>query len=492
MIKRLFNNTSGRRKISRARLARRGIIFVTALWVLVILVAMVLIFARTMRVEVIATGNRYSEQQASGIELGAEQYVTAAIDACNGDSILTLETPAEQIQVGTGYFWILQTYPDDDYTPAYGITDECSKLNLNVATSKQLALLPGMTQPIADSIVLWHGGTSATTSGQGADTSYYQGLARPYALKASPFESVEELSLIRDVTDTILWGADMNRNGVIEQTDANNETALAGGALASGLNAASDTNRGIFPYVTAWGVEPNTDANGKARINIANITDARTLGTALAKLLPPARAQQIAQQASRMRSFQNIFDFAAKLQIKQSELALIADSLTTDSGKTLTGKINVNTAPAPVLMCLGGLTQEDATSIVAARANNSASAGGSSAFGASTTTNQNTSDAWILGAISPAKAAAIGSFITGRSYFYSADIVAVSGDGHAFRRCKVVLDARSSPPIVVYRKDMTYLGWPLDPTILTTLKSGKPLPTASGYGTGGGNGLSQL
>ena len=117
-----------------------------------------------MRVEVTASGNRFAEQQASAVELAAEAYGSGAIDACKGDAIMVMQTPAEQIQVGNGYFWILQTYPDDDYTPAYGITDECSKLNISIATSKQLALLPGMTQPMADSIVLWRGGTAASTT----------------------------------------------------------------------------------------------------------------------------------------------------------------------------------------------------------------------------------------------------------------------------------------------------------------------------------------
>ena len=201
-------------------------------------------------------------------------------------------------------------------------------------------------------------------------------------VKGSPFESVEELSLVKDIDDTVLWGADLNRNNIIDQTDANNESNIAGGALATAFNAASDTNRGIFPYVTAWGVEPNTDVNGNPRINISNITNATTLRTALAKVLSASRAQQIAQQAGRMRMFTSIFDFATKLQLKQSEFAQIADMLTTDNGKTLTGKVNINTAPAPVLMCLGGLTQEDATAIVSARIDNNSSSSGSSTAGA--------------------------------------------------------------------------------------------------------------
>jgi len=66
----------------------------------------------------------------------------------------------------------------------------------------------------------------------------------------------------------------------------------------------------------------------------------------------------------------------------------------------------------------------------------------------------------------------IGSLITSRAYQFSADIVSVSGDGRAFRRCRIVVDARQSPPRVVYRRDLTSLGWPLDPMILDALRAG--------------------
>ena len=42
-------------------------------------------------------------------------------------------------------------------------------------------------------------------------------------------------------------------------------------ALATAFNAANDTGRGIFPFVTVWGSEPNTYANGKPRVNVALI-----------------------------------------------------------------------------------------------------------------------------------------------------------------------------------------------------------------------------
>jgi len=70
------------------------------------------------------------------------------------------------------------------------------------------------------------------------------------------------------------------------------------------------------------------------------------------------------------------------------------------------------------------------------------------------------------------KAIAIGSYITGRAYQFSADIVSVSGDGRSFRRCRIVVENRKSPATIIYRRDLTHLGWPLDPEILKDLRRG--------------------
>jgi len=51
----------------------------------------------------------------------------------------------------------------------------------------------------------------------------------------------------------------------------------------------------------------------------------------------------------------------------------------------------------------------------------------------------------------------------------------VPSSGRAFKRCRVVVDARTSPPKIVYRQSLTHLGWPLSPDILATLRSGTPL-----------------
>jgi type II secretory pathway component PulK len=120
-----------------------------------------------------------------------------------------------------------------------------------------------------------------------------------------------------------------------------------------------------------------------------------------------------------------------------------------------TGRINVNTACREVLACLTGLSGSELDSLVTKRT-----------FGSSDTQ-------WFT--------AQAQQPITGQSYQFSADIVAASGDGRAFRRVRIVVDAFNAeqPPKLVYRHDLTDLGWPLDPEMLASMR------------TGGGSGNSQ-
>ena len=85
-----------------------------------------------------------------------------------------------------------------------------------------------------------------------------------------------------------------------------------------------------------------------------------------------------------------------------------------------------------------------------------------------------------MDALTPQKLAAIGNRITGRSFQYSADIVAVSHDGRAFKRVRIVVDARNTPPKIIYRRDLTSLGWPLPQQIRDQLRSGQQIQTGNG------------
>lgn len=132
--------------------------------------------------------------------------------------------------------------------------------------------------------------------------------------------------------------------------------------------------------------------------------------------------------------------------------------------------ININTAPLQVLYCLPKLTREEAESLFAGRPESA------------------TDIEWPLRLLSEEKYNAIRPFIRGDSSHFSADIVAVSEDGRAFKRFRAILaiDSQSSSVRVLSWQDLTGLGWPLSPTILQSLRAGKtpPLTTDPAYSGG--------
>jgi hypothetical protein len=110
-----------------------------------------------------------------------------------------------------------------------------------------------------------------------------------------------------------------------------------------------------------------------------------------------------------------------------------------------------------VLLCLDWASEEDVDTLISHRA----------AVG----TN---SVAWVFEALGD-RAVGLGNQITGQGRQYSADIVAASGNGRAFQRVRIVVDASASPPRIVYRRDLTARGWPLDPAIREELRAGGAL-----------------
>jgi hypothetical protein len=254
-------------------------------------------------------------------------------------------------------------------------------------------------------------------------------------------------------------------------------------------------DRGIFPFVTIYSQEPDTDIQGAARINCSGVGgNANTIQQKLVTAGVSATvASRISQTVQRNAPIRNIFDLANKAGLSSQDLGIVADKLTfappaaataggraaggaTATATLLKGLINVNTAPREVLLTLTGvsdLTQNDIDSLINERQR------------ADTSTIM-----WVAESLPMNKAAEIGGFITNRSFVYSADIVAVSGDGRAFKRVRIVVDATKSPPKIIYRKDLTSLGWPLPEDVRTSLRQGKgpgsSLVNGGGFGGMGG------
>jgi type II secretory pathway component PulK len=444
---------------------RHGSILILAIVVTLALAGMVLTLNRQMRVELQASANNASAVQADSVERGAEQYVLAML-ANEGDAVHDLgEDQFQAIQVGEGFFWIVRPDYGDNQMPLYGLGDESAKLNINAATFDQLQKLPGMTYTAASSIMDWLD-TDSNVERDGAEDEYYMRLPQPYQTKNGPLETVEELLMIRGITPIMLYG-----DGTTPPLGQYN-----GAQMFSSNSVLQDPqiSRGLYSLLTIYSIEPNTAADGTPRVNISNMNrQARNqLTNMLRQKLSSGRADQIVQ-AVRGQQFTDIFAFYARSTMTPDEFDQVADNLTTvAANQPLRGRVNVNTAPASVLACLGNLDSTDADKLVSARP---------------VPTSGMTSLAWVADALG-AKAVGIGNQITTRNYQYSADIVATSGNGRAFKRVRIVVDTRTGTPTILYRRDITDRGWPMDPQILASLRAGNAMAygRTSSFGNSGG------
>jgi type II secretory pathway component PulK len=373
------------------------------------------------------------------------------------------------VPVGDGYFWILRPDYGDSFMPVFGLIDESAKLNINVATYDQLMMLPCMTDDVATAIVDWRDEDSDLTQG-GAENEYYLSLANAYYCKNAPFESVEELLLVRGVVRELLYG-----EGEPLPMGSTSLFSMSGSSMLDDVWL----RRGIYDLLTIYSNESSSSTSsssgssgstssgsgssgGSQKISLTDPNQRNQLRDLLRTQLGSPRGDQAAN-ALGGGPLRDIFDLYFQAKLTADELALITDRVT--SGGSTRGRINVNTAPREILLTLDGLDTSEVDKLISQRR--------------SLTTTQSTQIAWVADALGQ-KAIGLGNRITGKGSQYSAYVIAVSGNGRAFKQVRVVIDASSTTPQIVYRRDVTDRGWLMEPEILASLRAGEGLGMWSG------------
>jgi general secretion pathway protein K len=198
-----------------------GVALVLVIWVIVVLIAIVGEFAYSMRTEINISRNFKEEEEAyqlalAGIEEAKAELLTIANPSkmyMNEDGILVFDpekegVPERKNDLGKG---VIQ----------YTITNEEGKLNLNTATPEQLRsifLNSGVdtedVDVIVDSIMDWRD-TDDLHMLNGAEDDYYESLNRPYSAKDGPFDSADELLLVKGMKPDIYFGSEKkdDKNG---------------------------------------------------------------------------------------------------------------------------------------------------------------------------------------------------------------------------------------------------------------------------------------
>jgi len=458
--------------VTRARHPhRRGTVLIVTIVICFALAGAVIALARSTRVEMQASANEAASLEASTVERGAEQYVLAMLGGYKDQIRSMSEDEFAAVPVGRGCFWLLRPDYDDPQLPVFGLMEESAKLNLVGVDYDDLIRLPGMTYTAASSILDWTD-EDGNLERDGAENEYYLGLQpEPYYCKNAPLETVEELLMVRDINRLMLYGD--GTAPPLGQRYSNRD---------NGRNLFSDPQlaRGIYDVVTCYTKEPNRADDGQTRIRTTRLNRAQDRANLQSRMvsrgLTQSRAAQILATMGPAAPT-NLFDFYFRGQLKPDELDLIKDDLTDSGSQTLQQRINVNAAPATVLRCIDGLELEDADKIVAARSG-----------------NDPTSDdiGWFPDALGRDKAIQIGNRVTWKTFQYSADILAVSGNGRAFRRVRIVVDTSTGTPQIIYRRDNTDRGWPMDKEILASIRRGESMTSGAsnmmpGNRSGGGS-----
>lgn len=461
MVKRTSNPKAAR---------RRGVALVVTLAVVLAIAALAIVFARQMQTEVLGARNAQSAAAARQLAEGVVRAVVAdlwtPVRAGELPAAETLEVDAARL--GDGIYWILRPDFENDALPGFGLVGEGGKLDLNVVDSDTLQGLPGVTPDVADAIVDWRDADDEVGA-DGAESAYYVAQWPAHLAKNDGFETVEELGLVRGLDDTILHGEDNNRSGVLD--DAENDGAASETENESGEPVWADNvadnrdgtlDRGLVDYVTAWGDGENEDAVDLGQASPPEIQEA--LAAVLTAERATAIAGQLAGPGNRSTSLLGAYLSAG---VTAEEQALLAGKVTLgatagpgDAAAPVT-VVDVFSASPVVLDALPEMEAGDGDRLVAARL-----AGGA----------PEKSLTWVADVLGEDKARAVGPSLTSYSRNFSANIVAISGDGRAFCRLRVVVDASeanaTTPPKVVYRRDLTALGWPLDPQIVADLRGG--------------------
>src|SRR5882757_8376583 len=135
------------KKLSTHRLpaAQQGSVLIIVMWITFGLICVTLYFGNSMSFELRASDNRVAAVEADQAIEGAARYISLVLS--NLDTPGTRPDPqsyqCEAVPVGDARYWLIGRTNTQELvtTPHFGLIDEASKLNINVANSNMLSLL---------------------------------------------------------------------------------------------------------------------------------------------------------------------------------------------------------------------------------------------------------------------------------------------------------------------------------------------------------------
>jgi len=384
--------------------SRQGSVLVGVLWCLALLSVVVIGVLHTARMDLLVVKNYGDRIQAHYLAVAGIEKAKALIyqdsrersrsGRHHGGALYNAPDQFREVTFGRGQFSVFRRGRQDEGGGLiYGISDEESRLNLNVASAEELSQLYLMTPDIVAAIQDWRDEDNTVTAG-GAEWEYYASLQPPYQPRNGPLQTVRELLMVRGVSRELLFGSAGRQNGPQENEGYDREEG-----------AIDDVNAGWAGLFTVDSSIKDISASGGERVNLQSadersLTGVRGITSDIARAIVAYRGQ------NQFRSIADLLDVPAApnpnqpgVRVNQSGNAQdqpvppggptpnspqanpsgpkvvseqllrdIGDDLTAQNGGDLTGVININTASLDVLACLPGVSRELAQAIVSYRA----------------------------------------------------------------------------------------------------------------------------
>ena len=384
--------------------SRRGSVLVGLLWCLAVLSVVVIGVLHTARMDLLVVKNYGDRIQAhylalAGIEKAkALLYQDARERSRSGrhHSGALYDAPEQfrDVAFGRGQFRVFRRGREDEGGGTlYGISDEESRLNVNVASAEELGQLYGMTPDVVAAIQDWRDDDNTVTPG-GAEIEYYASLQPPSQPRNGPLQTVRELLMVRGVSRELLLGSAAHRNGLLAtQGDDRDDSSL------------DHLDNGWAGLLTVDSSVKDSTASGSERVNIQS-ADERSL-TGVQGITPDiARAIVAYRGQNQFKTLADLLDVTAAQNpnqlggnpgqassgqdqpapppnvqspnsspstptgpkvVSEQLLMQVGDDLTAGNSGDLAGVVNINTASLEVLACLPGVTRELAQAIISYR-----------------------------------------------------------------------------------------------------------------------------
>ncbi len=363
------------------------------------------------------------------------------------------------------YFSVYSPAGEGAQEVRYGLTDEAGRININTAEEELLAQLPQMGQEQVDCLLDYRDSDDETRS-LGAEQDAYGFMIRNRPL----IWTLEELLVVQSFTPQIVYGEDVNFNGLLEANEDDADATFppddGNGLLARGLKA----------LCTVWSYEYDVDNQGRPRRDVNG--DPRSLASVSLpertieflrvwkeqKKPPFTHPSQLLglsieyerQQRNRRGQVSGRQRVRLDSGIDAGNLDMVLDQLTVGRAsrrKRIRGKVNVNTAPVEVLSALLArveLPAELAENIVEARL--------------LIEPEELATPAWLYrqGIVADAEDfKKLAPYLTARGLQYRFYVIGFTPDPGIYALQEIVVDLAPATPRIVYQRDLSRLGPPI-------------------------------